>query len=193
MQIEETNISGVLVIRPRIFRDDRGYFFEARNEQLRRELHGRTHRDITFAMGSVSRSRAHVLRGLHVQLPYFTQAKLIRVLEGVVRNVGVDLRKGSPTYGQHVAVTLSADDHCTLWLPWGIANGFVVLTDHALYSYDVTDPYCPRSERTILWNDCDLGIDWGINAPVVSEKDAQGMSFRAFDRINPFTGPPSPM
>lgn len=171
MYVTPTMIPDVVVLQPRVFPDDRGYFLETFNARAFREAVGV---DVEFVQDNFSRSRRDVLRGLHYQLS--PQGKLVRVSQGAVLDVAVDIRLGSPTFGQWAAEELSADNHRQLWIPAGFAHGFVVRTDHADVSYKVTGYYDPASERTIAWDDPDLAIEWGLDgrAPVLSAKDAAG-------------------
>lgn len=169
MELIKTDIEGVVILEPRIFRDARGYFFES---FLAREFEEKVSRT-TFVQDNESCSTYGVIRGLHFQKPPFTQAKLVRVIKGAVLDVTVDLRKSSPTYGKHVAVELTEDNHRQLFIPHGFAHGFAVLSDEVLFQYKCDNYYAPQSERGILWNDPDLQIDWRIplDKVVLSEKD----------------------
>ncbi len=170
MQVEKIDIAGALIITPDVFTDERGYFFESFQEERYQEILGASAR---FVQDNVSRSRQHVLRGLHYQAPPFAQAKLVSVLEGRVLDVAVDIRFGSPTFGQHVSVELSDDNHRQFFIPEGCAHGFVVLSETALFSYKCTNVYSKEHDRGIMWNDQALGIEWGVATPIVSEKDRQ--------------------
>ncbi len=173
MEKEEFHIQGLLLLKPRIFADDRGHFMETWNERTFRDLVG----DHRFVQDNESTSRKHVLRGLHFQLAPHAQGKLVRVIKGAVLDVCVDIRKDSPTYGQHARIPLQAGDGKLLWIPPGFAHGFLALEEGTVFSYKCTALYHPASERTILWNDRDLGIQWGATDPIVSEKDRQGFAF----------------
>lgn len=175
--IEKTAIEGVLIITPRVFQDDRGSFTESFNM---RQFDEATKGEYTFAQDNQSISKKGVVRGLHFQNPPNAQGKLVRVSRGAVLDVAVDLRKSSDTYGQHVAVVLSANNNRQLWIPPGFAHGFAALEDNSTFCYKCTDYYAPESEATILWNDPDLNIDWQIENPIVSQKDIEGQEFRNF-------------
>ena len=167
MEVIKTDIEGVVILEPRIVKDARGYFFESFSAREFEEKVSRT----TFVQDNESYSSYGVVRGLHFQKPPFTQAKLVRVIKGAVLDVAVDLRKGSPTYGKHVAVELTGDNHRQLFIP----HGFAVLSDEVLFQYKCDNYYAPQSEGGILWNDPDLQIDWRIPAEkvILSEKDTR--------------------
>ena len=169
MEIIKTNIEGVVILEPRIFKDARGYFFESFSTREFQEKVSPT----TFVQDNESYSSYGVIRGLHFQKPPYTQAKLVRVIKGAVLDVAVDIRKGSPTYGQHVAVELTEDNHRQLFIPHGFAHGFSVLSEEVLFQYKCDNYYAPQSEGGILWNDPSLEIDWRIPAEkaILSEKD----------------------
>ena len=169
MNVLKTDIEGVVIIEPRIFRDDRGYFFESFSQREFQEKVCNT----VFVQDNESKSSYGVLRGLHFQKPPHAQSKLVRVIKGAVLDVAVDIRRGSPTFGQHVAVELSGDNHRQLFIPRGFAHGFAVLSDTALFQYKCDNFYAPQSEGALAWNDPDLAIDWRIPADKVllSEKD----------------------
>ncbi len=169
MEIIKTTIEGVVIIEPRIFGDARGYFFESFSQREFEEKVCRT----TFVQDNESRSVAGVVRGLHFQKPPFTQSKLVRVVRGAVLDVAVDIRKGSPTFGQHVAVELTEDNHRQFFVPRGFAHGFAVLSDEAVFQYKCDNYYAPQSEGAIAWNDPALGIDWRVPTEnrILSEKD----------------------
>lgn len=165
----ETKIRGVYIIEPKVFGDNRGYFMETYNKEHFEEV-GLT---MNFVQDNESSSSKGVLRGLHFQTKH-TQGKLVRVTEGEVFDVAVDLRKGSPTYGQWEGVVLSAENKKQFYIPEGFAHGFLVLSDHAIFNYKCTDFYCPEGEGGVLWNDPDIGIEWpldGIDNIILSEKD----------------------
>ena len=167
MKVIETKLPGVLILEPKVFGDTRGFFFES--------FHAHRYREagilVDFVQDNVSRSARGVLRGLHFQNPR-PQAKLVQVLEGSVIDVAVDVRHGSPTFGEHVVVELSAENHRQFFVPAGFAHGFCVTSDHALFSYKCSDFYSPADEGGVLWNDPDLGIAWPFDAPTLSAKDA---------------------
>jgi dTDP-4-dehydrorhamnose 3,5-epimerase len=176
MHIKETNISGALIIEPNIFKDDRGWFMEAWNLN---SLYDRCEIDLKFVQENHSYSKQGVLRGLHYQLNK-PQGKLVRVSQGKVLDVIVDLRKSSDSFGQNFIIELSSINHKQLWIPPGLAHGFFVLSESAEFIYQTTDYYDPEDEHTLLWNDKDLGIDWQLNGitPVISSKDLQGSLFK---------------
>ena len=172
MKVICCNIPDVLIIEPKVFGDDRGFFFESFNQKRFEELTGvKSH----FVQDNHSRSAQHVLRGLHYQIRQ-PQGKLDRVTAGEVFDVCVDLRKHSETFGHSVAVMLSAQNHRQLWIPPGFAHGFLVVSSHAEFLYKTTDYYAPEHERSLLWNDPALGIDWPLTAePLLSAKDKIGL------------------
>jgi len=171
MRVIHTAIPDLLIIEPKVFGDDRGFFFESFNRRRFAELTGR---DVDFVQDNHSRSAQNVLRGLHYQIQH-PQGKLVRVVQGAVLDVAVDIRKSSPTFGKHVDVVLSAENKLMLWIPEGFAHGFSVLTESAEFLYKTTDYWFPEYERCIRWDDPALAIDWKLQAePVVSVKDAQG-------------------
>ena len=175
MKATPTRIPDVLLIEPKVFGDERGFFFESFN---RRAFHEATGLNVDFVQDNHSKSARNVLRGLHYQLAQ-PQGKLVRVTQGEVFDVAVDIRKGSPTYGQWVGEILSAENKKQLWIPAGLAHGFVVLSETAEFLYKTTDYYAPQHERCIAWNDPDLAIAWPIEGPpLLSAKDAAGAAFR---------------
>ena len=175
MKATPTRIPDVLLIEPKVFGDDRGFFFESFN---RRAFHEATGLNVDFVQDNHSKSARNVLRGLHYQLAQ-PQGKLVRVTQGEVFDVAVDIRKGSSTYGQWVGEILSAENKKQLWIPAGLAHGFVVLSETAEFLYKTTDYYAPLHERCIAWNDPDLAIAWPIEGqPLLSAKDAAGAAFR---------------
>ena len=169
MNIIETNIEGVIIIEPRLFEDERGYFFESFNQKEFQEKVCKT----TFIQDNESKSSYGVIRGLHFQKPPFAQSKLVRVVKGAVLDVAVDIRKGSPTFGQHVAVELTEDNHRQFFIPRGFAHGFSVLSKEVIFQYKCDNFYAPQSEGAIAWDDPDLGIYWQISIYeiLLSEKD----------------------
>ncbi|CAM3771416.1 dTDP-4-dehydrorhamnose 3,5-epimerase [Vibrio aerogenes CECT 7868] len=174
MKAIPTEIEGVFIIEPRVFGDDRGFFFESFNHQKFEQAVGQ---QVEFVQDNHSRSVKNVVRGLHYQAEH-AQGKLVRCVSGEVVDVAVDIRKDSPTFGKVVTVNLSAENKRQLWIPAGLAHGFSVLSDAAEFLYKTTDYYHPESERCILWNDPDLKIDWQIQGDAqLSEKDKQGCSF----------------
>jgi dTDP-4-dehydrorhamnose 3,5-epimerase len=178
MTIHSTPIDGLLIIEPSVFRDDRGYFFESFNAESFKEATGL---DTAFVQDNESGSAAHTLRGLHFQVPPAEQGKLVRVTKGAALDVAVDLRKGSPTFGQHHSVLLSAANKVQFWIPPGFAHGFLTLEDDTIFSYKCTGFYNKDAERTLKWDDPDLGIDWGVEEPIVSAKDAAAGAFNDFE------------
>jgi len=175
MNIIPTKISDVLIIEPRVFEDQRGFFFESYNSKAFRE---KTGVEADFVQDNHSRSSSHVLRGLHYQIQQ-PQGKLVRVVAGAIFDVVVDLRKSSPTFGQWVGSLISAENKQQLWVPVGFAHGFCVLSDYAEVQYKTTDYYAPQHERCIIWNDPDLAIAWPLEqAPIVSAKDQAGTPFK---------------
>jgi dTDP-4-dehydrorhamnose 3,5-epimerase len=178
MKVIQTHIPDALIIEPKVFGDDRGFFYESFNRKKFAELTGR---EVDFVQDNHSRSVKGVLRGLHYQIQH-PQAKLVRVVQGAVLDVVVDIRKSSPTFGQHVTVELSAENKQMFWIPEGFAHGFVVLSESAEFLYKTTDYWMPEFERCIAWNDAQLSIDWQLqSAPIVSVKDAQGKAFKDAD------------
>lgn len=172
MNVIPTSLPDVLILRPRVFGDARGFFLESFNERVFRELTGVR---LPFVQDNHSRSARGVLRGLHYQLSQ-PQGKLVRVVSGRVFDVAVDMRRSSPTFGRWAGAELSADNHHQLWVPPGFAHGFLVLSDSADFLYKTTDYYAPEHERCIAWNDPAIGIEWPLDgAPVLSAKDQQGV------------------
>ena len=170
MKLIHTAIPDVLIIEPKVFGDERGFFYESFNRRQFASLIGR---DLDFVQDNHSRSEKNVLRGLHFQIQQ-AQAKLVRVIQGAVFDVAVDIRKSSPTFGQHVAIELSAENQRMLWVPEGFAHGFLVTSATAEFLYKTTDYYAPEFERSIAWNDPALAIPWPIEgAPSLSAKDQQ--------------------
>lgn len=169
MNIIKTEIDGVVIIEPRLFKDDRGYFFESYSEK---DFNAQV-REIRFVQDNESKSSYGVLRGLHFQKPPYAQSKLVRVIKGAVLDVAVDIRKGSPTFGKHVAVELTEDNHRQFFIPRGFAHGFSVLTPEVIFQYKCDNFYAPQGEGALAWDDPDLGIDWRIPSDkiILSEKD----------------------
>ena len=180
MEIIKTEIEGPVILVPKVFTDDRGYFFESYSKRQFEEAVGQT---VDFVQDNESRSTKGVMRGLHFQLPPFTQAKLVRCVEGAVLDVAVDLRKGSPTYGRHVAVELTADNHFQFFVPRGFAHGFAVLSDVAVFQYKCDNYYAPQADGGISILDSSLGIDWRIDPAqaILSEKDLRHPYLKDFD------------
>ena len=169
MEIIKTSIDGVVIIEPKVFGDHRGYFFESFSERDFCE----NVRQVRFVQDNESKSSYGVLRGLHFQKPPYAQSKLVRVVKGSVLDVAVDIRRGSPTFGQHVAVELTEDNHRQLFIPRGFAHGFAVLSDEVIFQYKCDNFYAPQAEGAIAWDDPDLGIDWRIpdDKVILSAKD----------------------
>lgn len=184
MNIIKTDIEGVLIIEPRVFGDARGYFFESYNKK---EFKEQTGVDVQFVQDNESCSSRGVVRGLHFQLPPYSQSKLVRVVEGTVLDVAVDIRRWSPSYGKHVAVKLSADNKRQFFIPKGFAHGFAVLSERAVFQYKCDEYYHPEAEGAIAWDDPTLAIDWKIDKSQVllSEKDRRHPMFNDFK--TPFT------
>ncbi len=169
MEVIKTAIDGVVIIEPRLFRDERGYFFESFSE---RDFCKQV-RPVHFVQDNESKSSYGVLRGLHFQKPPHAQSKLVRVIKGRVLDVAVDIRRGSPTFGRHVAVELTEENHRQFFIPRGFAHGFSVLSEEAIFQYKCDNYYAPQSEGALAWDDPELAIDWRIPADkvVLSEKD----------------------
>ena len=179
MEIIKTALEGVVIIEPRIFKDERGYFYESFSQ---REFDEKV-MPIRFVQDNESMSVKNVIRGLHYQKMPYTQSKLVRCIKGKVLDIAVDIRKGSPTYGQHVAVELSEENHRQLFIPRGFAHGFAVLSDTAIFQYKCDNFYTPESEGGINLKDKSLGIDWQIpmDRAILSDKDVELKSFSDFD------------
>ncbi len=185
MKIFESELPGVFVFEPKVWGDERGYFFES----YRDDLISKQIRNFKWVQDNESMSTKGVLRGLHYQLPPFAQTKLVRVIRGSVLDVAVDIRNGSPHFGKHFAIELSEENKKQLLIPRGFAHGFVVLSDVAIFSYKVDNYYSKESERTILWNEPEIGIDWKLTESqlLLSEKDKVGISLKEadlFDRVD---------
>ena len=174
MNVTKTNLGGVLLIEPRIFPDERGFFFESYNE----ERYVQEGVDVKFVQDNVSKSKRGTIRGLHYQVGEYAQGKLCQVVRGRVLDVAVDIRHGSPTYGEYAEAELTEDNHIQIWIPPGFAHGFSVLSDEAVFLYKCTAYYNKESERSIMYNDPDLRIDWRVEAENISEKDMQGVAFK---------------
>lgn len=176
MKLIETKIADLFIIETNVFPDERGYFFEGYNSEKLKSLGI----EIDIVQTNISNSQKDVVRGLHFQNPPHAQGKLIRVLKGAVLDVAVDLRKNSPTYGEHVAVELNDENKLALWIPAGFAHGFKTLENDTLFYYNCTGVYNKEAEGSIIWNDPQLNIDWQIENPLVSEKDAKAPLFADF-------------
>ena len=177
MNITQSELPGLLIIDPTVFGDERGYFFESYNAEMFRNVG----LDSDFVQDNESRSVKGVLRGLHFQEPPYEQGKLVRVVRGSVMDVSVDIRKDSPTYGKYAAFELSEQNKRQLWIPAGFAHGFVTLEDDTIFIYKCTQLYKRESENAIRWNDPSLGIDWGIEDPIISDKDRIAPLFKELD------------
>ena len=174
MKVTDTKIPDVKIIEPTVYEDERGFFFESFNHKKFEEAIGR---EVSFVQDNHSNSSKSVLRGLHYQLPPHAQGKLVRVVQGEVFDVAVDIRKSSPTFGQWVAETLSADNKKQLWIPEGFAHGFLTLSETAEFLYKTTDYYAPENERSIRWDDQNINIAWPCNGmPILNQKDEAGVS-----------------
>lgn len=183
MNVTPTRIPDVLIIEPKVFGDARGFFFESFNQRAFNEATGQ---NLSFVQDNHSRSTRGVLRGLHCQVQQ-PQGKLVRVVRGAVFDVAVDIRRGSPTFGQWVGVELSESNHRQLWVPPGLAHGFLVISESADFLYKTTDYYAPQHERCIAWNDPELGVEWpelGV-APTLSAKDQAGQSLADVAALDP--------
>ena len=177
MKIHKLDLEGCILIEPSVFPDDRGHFFESYSQPRFRDA-GISE---TFVQDNQSLSVKGVVRGLHYQAPPFAQGKLVRVVRGAVRDIVVDIRKSSPTYGKSLAIELSETNHLILWIPPGFAHGFASLADDTIFLYKCTALYDKASENGILWNDPDLNLDWGVDTPVVSPKD---LELQRFSELN---------
>ena len=177
MVLTKSYIEGLYILEPRVFEDARGVFFETFNLQKFKEGIGL---EVEFVQDNESISKKNVLRGLHFQIPPYSQGKLVRVVSGRALDVAVDIRKKSATYGQYQLVELSSENKKQFWIPPGFAHGFVALEENTIFNYKCTNYYSPVSERTIQWNDPLLNIDWEVSAPIISEKDQKGLDFATF-------------
>lgn len=173
MKIEQTGIADLLLIQPQVFGDARGYFLESWNKQKFADAGLK----IDFDQDNQSLSQKGVLRGLHFQKPPYQQGKLVRVIKGAVLDVAVDLRKSSKTYGKHFAAELNEENKTMMWIPPGFAHGFLTLEDNTVFAYKCQGLYAPDYELCIAWNDETLGIDWGVENPLLSAKDQKGLAF----------------
>jgi dTDP-4-dehydrorhamnose 3,5-epimerase len=180
MQIIPTEIKDLVIVQPKVFNDPRGYFFESWSEKIFEQA-GINEK---FVQDNQSLSSKGVLRGLHFQAPPFAQGKLVRVITGAVLDIAVDIRKNSPSYGKFVAVELTEENKTMLLIPPGFAHGFATLRDNTIFCYKCTNYYNKESEGTLLWNDEQIGINWGIENPILSDKDKSGTPLATF--ISPF-------
>ena len=187
MEFEPQSVKGVFLIKPILHGDSRGYFMETFRQDQFEQAIGYS---VSFVQDNESRSSRGVLRGLHYQLPPYAQSKLVRVTEGVVLDVAVDIRKSSPTYGQHVTAELSSENKHQLWIPQGFAHGFVVLSKFATFCYKVDNYYAPERDRGIVFNDSDLAIDWQIPMAELklSEKDRNQPTFSQLNSLFQYNG-----
>ena len=176
MELIKTSIDGLLIIKPDVFKDDRGYFYESYNK----ERFAKAGLMMDFVQDNESKSDKGVLRGLHFQKPPYAQGKLVRVIKGSVMDVAVDLRKDSHTYGKWESVVLTEENKLQFWIPEGFAHGFVALEDNTIFNYKCTNVYNKESEGSILWNDPDINIIWNIDNPILSEKDKISPLFKNF-------------
>jgi len=180
MTIKETPIKGLLIVEPKVWKDNRGYFYESFNTKILSDAGI----DVTFVQDNQSFSQKGALRGLHAQKDPFAQGKLVRVIQGRVIDVVVDIRKSSPTFGQHFALELSGDNHLQLWVPPGFLHGFITLEDDTIFTYKVSNYYDKNSEIGVIWNDADLNIEWGKEVPesefLLSDKDQVLPAFKDF-------------
>ena len=176
MKIIKTEIEGLLLIEPKVFEDERGYFFESWSK----DAFENAGLDINFVQDNHSLSSKGVVRGLHFQNPPFAQGKLVRVLKGSVLDIAVDIRENSPTYGKYFSIHLSEENKTMLWIPPGFAHGFSTLEDNTIFSYKCSGVYNKESEGSLMWNDTDLNIDWKIKNPIISEKDQNSELFSNF-------------
>jgi len=180
VEIIELEIQGLVLLKPKVFNDDRGYFYESYNKEILENTLGFS---IDFVQDNESLSSKDVLRGLHFQEAPFEQAKLVRVIKGRVTDVCVDIRSGSPTFGKHIKVELSEQNKHLLFIPAGFAHGFVTREDNTIFSYKCSSFYNRSSENSILWNDQELGIDWEVIDPIISDKDRSANPLKELDTV----------
>jgi dTDP-4-dehydrorhamnose 3,5-epimerase len=180
MELLETGISGLKLIKPRVFKDDRGYFYESFNK----DSFSKIGINEEFVQDNQSLSNKGILRGMHFQSPPHAQGKLVRVIKGSVQDVVIDIRKNSPTYGQHFSVELSEENFLVMYVPQGFAHGFATLEDSTIFAYKCTDTYHPETEAGLAWDDKEFGIEWMIQNPILSEKDKTNEPFSLF--VSPF-------
>ena len=179
--VEKKEIEGIAIIETDVFHDERGYFMEFFNEKKFKQ---NNFENLSFKQDNISYSKKNVLRGMHFQLPPFEQGKLVQVIKGKVLDVVIDLRKGSKTFGEHLRIELSENNKRKLWIPPGFAHGFLSLEDDTILSYKCTNFYSKDHEMDLLWNDENLNIEWGIENPIISEKDKKATKFQ--DLNSPF-------
>lgn len=177
MTVDRFEIEGLLLIKPTVFSDERGVFYETYS----RDKYAAQNLPTNFLQDNESISKKNVLRGLHFQTPPYDQGKLVRVIKGAALDVAVDIRKDSPTYGKYIMVELNENNKYQFWIPSGFAHGFLSLDDETIFSYKCTNLYNKESESGLKWNDKDINIQWNIENPIVSEKDMQLASFNSFD------------
>lgn len=180
MEFVKTEFDGLVIINPKVFKDDRGYFFESYNKNVFEN----NQINVSFVQDNQSKSDKNVLRGLHFQNPPFAQGKLVQVIKGAVLDVVVDIRKNSLTYGKSFKIELTEENKTMLYIPSGFAHGFLTLQNETIFSYKCTNFYNKESERSLLWNDKTLNIEWGVTNPILSEKDKLAEGFNTF--ISPF-------
>ncbi len=178
MKIQNTPIEGLLIVHPTVYRDERGYFFESFNKK---QFENSTGYKKEFVQDNQSLSQKNILRGMHFQNPPYSQAKLVRVIQGSVLDMVVDLRKNSSTYGQHFSLELTEKNLLSLFIPEGFAHGFLTLEDDTIFLYKCTEFYNKESEVTLMWNDKGLAMDWKLENPIISEKDKTGIPFTNFN------------
>ena len=178
MIFKESKLKGLYTIEPKVFKDDRGYFYESFNNKAFESSIGKS---AIFFQDNESKSQKNVLRGLHFQNPPYAQGKLVRVIKGSVLDVAVDIRKNSSTYGQHFKKVLSGENKLMMYIPEGFAHGFLTLEDDTIFSYKCSSSfYNKEAEDCLLWNDSDLNIDWNVKSPILSQKDEVGKKFSSF-------------
>lgn len=180
MEVIETGFKDLLLLKPRVFKDPRGYFYESYSKAQ----FAAVGINAEFVQDNQSLSGKNILRGLHFQSPPHAQGKLVRVIKGAVQDIVLDIRKNSPTYGQHYSVDLTEENFLMLWIPPGFAHGFATLEDDTIFAYKCTDTYHPETEGGVPWNDRELGIRWKVEEPLLSEKDTKYQPFSLF--ISPF-------
>jgi dTDP-4-dehydrorhamnose 3,5-epimerase len=178
LEVIKTAIDGLLIIKPKVFGDERGYFLESYNE----EIYHNAGIEFSFVQDNISKSKKNTVRGLHYQIGENAQGKLCKVVSGKVLDVAVDIRFGSPTFGKYFSSELSEENHTQLWIPPGFAHGFSVLSEEAIFSYKCTKLYSKSDERAIRFNDEDLKIDWMVRSPIVSEKDYKAKPFKDIEK-----------
>lgn len=178
MKVTKTNIEGLLIIEPDVYSDDRGYFFES----FSKERYEKLGISLDFVQDNISKSKKGTIRGLHYQVGSKVQGKLCQVITGKVLDVAVDIRFNSPTFGKHLAHVLNSEKQIQIWIPPGMAHGFSVLSEEAVFSYKCTEYYSKEHEKTILYNDTDLNINWLVENPIVSEKDLKAKRLKDIDK-----------